>query len=303
MDSADGDWHFADMSTFPSDDPATIPAYSLYGESRAFPDVLHVERLSDRAAGLSWRIAPHRHLHLHQVFLIQSGEAKVKLDGQLVAITPPAILNVPPGVVHDFQMEAQTQGWVLTVPVQTLPGLLGPALSQETSLGWPAVLPANDVYIRLFTQIASEHCQTRPAREIMLGALATELVCHVLRGMGQIRADKAGTDPRFAQFQVLLTQHLRDRWTLSDFAREIGLSPRHLSRICQKATGQPASGVIEAAAMREACRLLVYTRMPVAQIGYGLGFDDPSYFSRAFRRVMGLSPQAYRAGFEGEAAH
>lgn len=298
MDSADSDWHFADMTALSPNDSVTIPAYSLYGESRAFPDVLHIERFSDRAAGLDWRIAPHRHLHLHQFFLIQSGGAKVTLDGQPVAVAPPVILNVPPGVVHDFHMNAQTQGWVLTIPVQTLPGLLGPALSQETSIGRPAALPADDGFLRLFGQIADEHCQTHPAREILLGALATELVCFVLRGLGQIRADKAGTDPRFAQFQALLTRHLRDRWTLSDFAHAIGLSPRHLSRICQSVTGQPASGVIEATAMREACRLLVYTRMPVAQIGYALGFDDPSYFSRRFRLVTGHSPASYRAGYD-----
>jgi AraC family transcriptional activator of pobA len=58
--------------------------------------------------------------------------------------------------------------------------------------------------------------------------------------------------------------------------------------------------LIAAAGMREACRMLAYTRQPVAQIGYGLGFDDPSYFSRAFRRAMGVAPAAYRAGFEGE---
>lgn len=298
MDGTDSDWHFADMNTVLPEGRAAIPAWSLYGESRAFPDVLHIERLTDRAAGLDWRIAPHRHLHLHQFFLIQSGAVQVTMDAQDVALTPPALLNVPPGVVHDFSMEAGTQGWVLTVPVQTLPDLLGPALSRDTALGWPGILPVVDGYMRLFKQIEEEHRQSRPAREILLGALATELVCLVLRDLGQIRADTSGLDPRFAQFQALLALHLRDRWTLTDYARTIGLSPRHLSRICRAASGQSASGVIEAAAMREACRLLVYTRAPIAQIGYALGFDDPSYFSRTFRRVMGHSPTNYRAGYD-----
>lgn len=298
MDSTDSHWHFADMNTLSSDTQTAIPAWSLYGESRAFPDVLHIERFTDRAAGLDWRIAPHRHLHLHQFFLIQSGVAQITLDGKGVAVAPPALLNVPPGVVHDFTMEAGTQGWVLTVPVQTLPDLLGPALARDTALGWPGFLSSVDEYLRLFQQIEEEHRQSRPAREILLGALATELACMALRDLGQIRADTAGTDPRFAQFQALLARHMRDRWTLTDYARSIGLSPRHLSRICQAATGQPASGVIEAAAMREACRLLVYTRTPVAQIGYALGFDDPSYFSRRFRSVMGHSPARYRAGYD-----
>ncbi len=298
MDEPDSDWHFADMQpSFPtSSDP--IPAWSLYGESRAFPDVLHIEQFTDRASGLDWRIAPHRHLHLHQFFLIQSGVAQITMDGKRVETTLPALLNVPPGVVHDFTMEAGTQGWVLTVPVQTLPDLLGPALSRDTALGWPGTLQAGDEFTNLFQQIEDEHRQSCPAREILLKALATALACLVLRGLGQTRADAAGTDPRFAQFQTLLARHLRDRWSLPDYARAVGLSARHLSRICRAMTGQPASAVIDAALMREACRLLVYTRTPVAQIGYALGFDDPSYFSRTFRRVMGRSPASYRAGYD-----
>lgn len=133
----------------------------------------------------------------------------------------------------------------------------------------------------------------------MLRALASELACLVLRGLSKAQDTTQTTiDPRFLRFQSLLNQHLRDRWTLSDYARAIGVSERHLSRICHGITGQPAAKQIESALMREACRLLAYTPTPIAQIGYALGFDDPSYFSRSFRRVTGLSPGAYRAGFD-----
>lgn len=298
MDSSDVDWHFADMRKLSTAHPLAIPEWSLYGESRTFPDILHIERFSDRAAGLDWRIAPHRHLHLHQFFLIEGGAVRMTLDGSSLVFAEPTLLNVPPGVVHDFTMEAGTEGWVLTLPVQTLPDLFGPALSQETGLGRSGLLPGEAVFADLFRKIADEHRHAHPSREVMLRALAAQLACLVLRGLGQRRADAAGPDPRFARFQALVSDHLRDRWALSDYATAIGLSPRHLSRICQMATGQSASGVIEAALMREACRLLVYTRAPIAQIGYDLGFDDPSYFSRSFRRAIGLSPASYRAGYD-----
>ena len=296
MDSSDVDWHFADMRTVSTAHPAAIPEWSLYGESRTFPDILHIERFSDRAAGLDWRIAPHRHLHLHQFFLIERGAVRMTLDGSSLVLAEPTLLNVPPG--HDFTMEAGTEGWVLTLPVQTLPDLFGPALSRENGLGTSGLLPGEAAFADLFRKIADEHRLAHPSREVMLRALAAQLACLVLRGLGQRGAERAGPDPRFTLFQALLSDHMRDRWTLADYARTIGISPRHLSRICHAATGRPAAGVIEAALMREACRLLVYTRSPVAQIGYALGFDDPSYFSRSFRRVMGHSPASYRAGYD-----
>ena len=45
----------------------------------------------------------------------------------------------------------------------------------------------------------------------------------------------------------------------------------------------------------EARRLLRYTDMTAAMIGYSLGFDDPSYFTRFFTRETGLAPRQYRS--------
>jgi AraC family transcriptional activator of pobA len=302
MDAQDKLWYFSDMQIVSSPlaaDQNAIPAWNLYGESQAFPDVLHIETITDRAAGLDWQIAPHRHLHLHQFFLIRAGAVRVTLDGAVPPVAPPFLLSVPHGVVHGFSFSADTEGWVLTVPLQTLPELLEPMFLRETPLGQAGFLPVDEAFVGLFTRIGSEHKADHPARAIMLRALAAEVACLVLRRLDQAQgAGDAAADPRYRQFQTLLNQHLRDSWKLPDYARAIGISERHLSRICRKATGHPAAELIEAAVIREACRLLVYTRATVASVGYGLGFDDPSYFSRAFRRVMGLSPGTYRAGFE-----
>jgi AraC family transcriptional regulator, transcriptional activator of pobA len=51
MDVAHNFWHYLAMQT------ASIPSWQLYGEVSAFPDILHVERVIDRAAGLDWTIS------------------------------------------------------------------------------------------------------------------------------------------------------------------------------------------------------------------------------------------------------
>lgn len=309
MDAPHNSWYFSDtMNEHANHRPVqgqpsqAIPIWHLYGEANAFPDVMHIEKITDRAAGLDWKIAAHRHPHLHQFFLLLDGGARITMDGAVHTDKPPFLLNVPAGVVHGFDFAAGTSGWVLTVPVQTLPELLDPAATQDTALGQAGFCGLSEPLIALFAKIEGEHGASRPARNIMLRALVAELVCLILRELDRGTGIGAGQlDPRFQRFLGLVDQHLRDGWRLGDYAREIGLSERHLSRICRSATGRPAVQLIEAATIREACRLLVYTRASVASIGYGLGFEDPSYFSRAFRRVMGRSPQAYRAGFEGEA--
>jgi AraC family transcriptional activator of pobA len=299
MDNPGIVWHFSDMQVDlgnPHSQLDPIPVWALYGEDRAFPDVLHVERITDRAAGLDWRIAPHRHVHLHQFFLIRDGVTRITLDGETPRTATPFLLSIPAGVVHGFTFSAGTEGFVLTVPLQTLPGLLG--AGPGAVLDRVALLPVDGETDALFRAIHAEHEETRPGRALMLQALATQIACRVLRGMEESGSSLAAADPRYTAFRDQVHRHLRDGWTLADHAREIGISERHLSRIIRAATGQSAAALIEATVIREACRLLVYTRATIAAIGYDLGFDDPSYFSRAFRRVTGLSPGAYRKGFE-----
>lgn len=302
MDNQGKVWHFADMqlgSGNPHSRLDPIPVWALYGEDQAFPDVLHVERITDRAAGLDWRIAPHRHLHLHQFFLIRDGVTRITLDGEVPETTAPFLLSIPAGVVHGFTFSAGTEGFVLTVPLQSMPGLLGAGAGSGATLDKVAILTADPEIDALFQSVHGEHSATRSGRALMLQALATQIACRVLRGMDRSRASiGTAADPRFHAFRALVQRHLRDGWRLADYAREMGMSERHLSRISRAATGQSAAALIDGAKMREACRLLVYTRASIAAIGYELGFEDPSYFSRAFRRVTGLSPGAYRAGFE-----
>ena len=47
--------------------------------------------------------------------------------------------------------------------------------------------------------------------------------------------------------------------------------------------------------IRQACRLLDTTGLTVREIGFRVGFEDPYYFSRMFRKLMGQSPRQYRA--------
>ena len=295
MDDPPVIWHNSDMT--PRN--PLIPAWQLYGEDRGFPDVLHCERITDRAAGLDWVIAPHRHLHLHQVFLIRAGATQVDVDGTRIPLAPPAILSIPRGAVHGFRFAQGTDGYVLTVPLQEFPDMFEEGPGHGARFAVVASGPASPAISTLFDQVFVEHQGAAPQRSQMLRALATQILCLTLRmpGAGPV-ADSPPPDPRFAAFEALLLAQFRNRWKVADYARTIGLSPRHLSRLCHQAVGQSAERHIEAATFREACRLLAYTPTSVALVGYHLGYDDPSYFSRAFQRHTSLSPKAYRARFD-----
>ncbi len=282
-------------------DKKHIPAWNLYGEEQSFPDVLHCEKITDRAAGLDWVIGSHRHPHLHQFFMIRSGAIEMNADGERLLPEAPCIISIPKGTVHGFSFAAKTDGYVVTIPMQNLPEIFDTSSPTAAALSRFAVAPADEKTVELFEDLHIEHEGRSPARTAMLKAQAAVLACVVMRRLPKPDETAHGApDPRFQRFEELVLTHFREGWRLGKYAGTIGLSSRHLGRLCRSASGQSPLAYIEAIAMQEACRLLVYTREGVAAIGYQLGFEDPSYFSRAFRRHTGHTPGNYRAAFEQE---
>lgn len=265
-----------------------IPTWQLYGEASPFPDLLHIERIVDRAEGQDWVIAPHRHVNLHQIFLIRAGVVDLSLDGQRSQPVPPVLINVPPGCVHAFTFAAGTEGHVLTLPPADFPELFGqemPALLRPFDMPGAGVEPLMD-------RIAARHAESGPLRRLRLRAAAIELCCEVAERAGSTA--EATALPHIPQLEALIRAHLADGWQVTDYARALGLSDRHLRRLCLEATGLSTHGFIAATRLREACRLLAYTRMQVQEVGFALGFDDPAYFVRVFRQGTGLAPTEYR---------
>lgn len=285
-------WYFSDMA------PTQIPSWQLYGEVNAFPDFLHVEQVVDRAAGLDWTIAAHRHLHLHQLFLLTSGDINLTLDGERQPLLPPVVINIPRGTVHGFSFSAGTEGYVVTLPAADFPDLFNAPAETASSLAQAFSVAADGALIQRFQSLARAHAGNASFRRTLLRADGAALVAEVLDKAQEIQGRRLTSDPRIQRFAAMVRDAMTRRLGLQDLASALALSPRQLTRLCKAETGMTAQSYIEAQKMREACRLLVYTRMSTQAVGWQLGFDDPSYFSRVFQRNHHLSPSAYRARFE-----
>jgi AraC family transcriptional activator of pobA len=75
----------------------------------------------------------------------------------------------------------------------------------------------------------------------------------------------------------------------------LGITTTQLNRLCRRHLRCSALDVLHQRLLLEAKRELRYTALQVRQISDGLGFSDPAYFTRFFRRLAGRSPQEWRA--------
>jgi len=82
--------------------------------------------------------------------------------------------------------------------------------------------------------------------------------------------------------------------SLEELAKETNLSTSHYCLLFRKKTGQTPLGFFTYLRIQHACRLLDFSDLKIKQIAEELGFDDPYYFSRVFKKIMRLSPQVYR---------
>lgn len=277
-----------------------IPVFNLFGETSAFPDVVHCEAIRDRAGLLDWEITPHRHSDMAQVFFMQSGRAQVRLDGSATEMGDGCVLFVPPRVVHGFRFRRGAEGLVLSIPMNVLSGIAAASDGLARSLSRPFQGQASDLIAGLARQIHDSFCGTAGFRTSLLVALSQALLVAVADQAAQGSAASDSLNRRrMLEFDRLIAAHLSRGWTLADYAQALAITPGHLNRICRASSGQSASRHLETAVMTEARRLLAFTRLSVAEIGYRLRFDDPPYFSRRFRAVTGETPSAYRARFGG----
>jgi AraC family transcriptional activator of pobA len=98
-----------------------------------------------------------------------------------------------------------------------------------------------------------------------------------------------------SRFLALVERDAARRHAIADYASELAVTPGHLSVLCVQYAGQRAKRLLDGVLASRARRLLLYTDESAARIGASLGFDDPSYFSRFFRRETGLAPKEFRS--------
>ena len=96
------------------------------------------------------------------------------------------------------------------------------------------------------------------------------------------------------QFPIDTPQHRFALRSAGDFAQQLAVHVNYLNRCVRETTGKTTSAHIAVRLAGEARALLWHTDWNVAEIGYSLGFDDPTHFNHFFKKQTGLAPSAVR---------
>lgn len=99
---------------------------------------------------------------------------------------------------------------------------------------------------------------------------------------------------QLVKFVNLIDENYKNGLTISEYAQKMYISTRTLADLTNQILGKTPSLMIQERIILEAQRLLLHSKLNVNQIGYRLGFDDPSYFVKYFKKHLEISPSEFR---------
>jgi transcriptional regulator GlxA family with amidase domain len=138
-----------------------------------------------------------------------------------------------------------------------------------------------------------------PARAL---EVARELVVYMKRQGGQEQFSEPlrfqfATRNRLRDLSELITARLGADLSVPVLAKQLGLSPRQLSRLCQSEMGQSPAALVQRLRLDDARRRLLEPGATVDVVARAVGFASADVFRRAFEQRFGINPSGYRERF------
>ncbi|MGB3801843.1 MAG: helix-turn-helix transcriptional regulator, partial [Lewinella sp.] len=97
-----------------------------------------------------------------------------------------------------------------------------------------------------------------------------------------------------AHFMEMVELSYREHASVGHYARKIGVSEDHLSKVCKRQYQIGAKEIIQKRRIREAKTLLLESSYSSKEIAYLVGYEDANYFSRDFKRLTSVTPTEFR---------
>lgn len=149
---------------------------------------------------------------------------------------------------------------------------------------------------RLFETMESQ----KPGYELQAVGYFSLLLAHLITNYPQSDPPQTVSDDvrkyteKLRPAIVYIQEHYSEELKTQALARYCGLSQYHFCRLFKQVTGYTPVTYINQYRLHKAQSLLDTTQLPVTEIGTAVGYEDPAYFSRCFKKYMGCSPAHYR---------
>jgi AraC family transcriptional activator of pobA len=291
----------------------------LYSEDRpgAIFGFFHIEPLTTRSDPEERQAGLHRHPDFDQLLILTAGKCLFEHDGQKSEVEAPCCVYIPANVVHQFFYQLDATGAVISVSSDFVAGLSSAEQSAITTmlrLGTQRIVnfraeettrAAQGLIDLTLEKFASRHRHRCDIVRYLFGGLLLELGA-ALEVPSYWDARALNAIDLFRRYRDLIQETIgaigfsddprSPSHTVESFASRLSTTAYALNLACQSACGCSARDLVHTAILEQATRLLLYTKRPVKEISYLLGYSHASHFTRFFKqRRAGTTPEAFRS--------
>jgi AraC family transcriptional regulator, arabinose operon regulatory protein len=230
-----------------------------------------------------------------RLFLIKAGSGKVETAGKVIPLKPKRLILVPTETEAFYTKPKGLEFYWIYFRAEVLGGV---DLFQLFHFPCLAVPGGNceDLFKALLhhfeSPLLAERMRALSALISLLVPFFENLTLEEMEG----RSSDFG---RMLPVVKFIEENLAKPISLEELAEKVFLDPVYFSNLFCKVMGRPPIQYLNLRRVHRARELLLFSDLPISEIGAKSGFEDPFYFSRVFSRFEGTSPAQYRKIHQG----
>ncbi|HVI48750.1 MAG TPA: helix-turn-helix domain-containing protein [Chitinophaga sp.] len=249
----------------------------------------------------------HHGHEYYEIIWLKQGKGIHLIDGVAYPYDGAVIYLLAPGQMHKLQQAEKTTGYIL----KFLPGIFSDARDSDEYLldsclfdnidAAPMLKPAPEdisLFENLFSMMQLELQRDGMGQEKILPSYLKILFTHLMR----LKPNQACIENRifgighdmFRRYKVEIEKNYRTLHHVQDYADLLSTQARNLNILSRRFVGRSAGELITDRIMLEAKRYLHHQSLSMKEIAFSLGFDDPAYFNRFFKKHTGVAPGQYK---------
>jgi AraC family transcriptional regulator, transcriptional activator of pobA len=279
--------------------PNEIPSHKLI-QSNIMPCKVSSLNFSD---GYAINDA-HRH-NCFQIFLFTKGGGEHMIDFNYYPIEDNSLHFVSEGQVHALNAIEGTEGFVILFTKEVL--ILNtadkfilndfPVFNKSLST---ILNPDINMYSELENMIRMmilEYSKNTTYKENILASYISILLLKckaIFTDSNEYKRTDRASQELLQKFNNLVEEHFIKFHKVNEYAEILSVTSNHLSETIKKVTGKTAGDIIHERLILEAKRRLLHSSISAKELAYALNFNDPSYFSRFFKKNTSFSPEGFR---------
>ncbi|NHM08025.1 helix-turn-helix domain-containing protein [Flavobacterium sp. CYK-4] len=282
---------------------ASIPVRQI--KPSFFEERFSVRSIADLTSGKALVHDLHRH-DFYFLLFVANGSGRHAIDFIEYQVSDNVVFFVRPGQVHELVLQAGASGFIIQftadfyapkeIPVlQVLRKVSGQNFCKLSVEGFEQIAAMSQ---RIFHEFSQKQFRYQEAIKSYLNLLFIALARQSSNSAAMPDKSKLYAQERLEEFQDLLERHISTKKQVTDYAQMLSMTSYQLNAITKSLVQKTASELINDHIVLEAKRMLMATSSLINQLADALGYDDPSYFIRFFKKKTGSTPEAFRHNFK-----